>query len=220
VGDVLSVFLWIVLVWLVLFVAACMVAVVTLRRTNRVVRSVPTDAPITWLLSVSRPARLHRQLRNLGTWTSQSSTSSTNDAWRQLLDEVVATDARLVVAARANSRVRSGELDAVESAVRRLEDLAVRLRHLDEARDWPNQPAAPSDALEVLEHRIEHLEAAHVDLADLDRRFRSVDPVAPATSPPSSRPSSGPPSGPPSGHSPSAPSSPTTRSKGTSSDTP
>lgn len=163
--------MWIVLVWLVLFVAACAVAVVTLRRANRVVRSVPTEAPITWMLSVSRPARLHRQLRNLGTWTSRSSASSTNGAWIQLLDEVVAADGRLVVAARSNTRVRSTELDAVQSSVHRLEDLAVRLRNLDETRDWSDQPAAPSDALEVLEHRIENLEAAHVDLADLERRF-------------------------------------------------
>ena len=163
--------MWIVLVWLVLFAVACVVAVVTLRRANRVVRSVPTEAPITWLLSVSRPARLHRQLRNLGTWTSRSSASSTNGAWNQLLDEVVAADGRLVVAARSNTRVRSTELDALQTTVHRLEDLAVRLRNLDEARDWSSQPAAPSDALEVLEHRIENLEAAHVDLADLERRF-------------------------------------------------
>lgn len=163
--------MWIVLVWLVLFAVACVVAVVTLRRANRVVRSVPTEAPITWMWSLSRPARLHRQLRNLGTWTSRSSSSSTNGAWNQLLDEVVAADGRLVVAARSNTRVRSTELDALQTTVHRLEDLAVRLRNLDEARDWSSQPAAPSDALEVLEHRIENLEAAHVDLADLERRF-------------------------------------------------
>jgi hypothetical protein len=178
VGDVVSVLMWVMLVWLVMFAIACVVAVITLRRTNRVVRSVPTDAPITWLVSLSRPARLHRQLRNLGTWMERTANSAHSDAWNQLINEVVATDARLVVAARANTRVRSAGLDAIEATVRRLEDLATRLGKLNEARQWPSQPTAPSDALEVLEHRIENLEAAHVDLADLERRFRSDEPAS------------------------------------------
>jgi hypothetical protein len=173
VGDVLSLMMWVVVVWLVMFVVACTIAAITLRRSNRVVRSVPSDAPITWLVSPSKSARLHRQLRNLGMWTARSATAGHDDAWQQILNEIVATDARLVVAARAHSRVRSVELDGVAATVQRLEDLAVRLSKLDETRDWPQQPAAPSDALEVLEHRIENLEAAHVDLADLERRFNS-----------------------------------------------
>jgi len=197
--------MWVLLVWLVLFAAGCVVAAITLRRTNRVVRSQPTDAPITWLVSLSRPARLHRQLRNLGTWSSRSATSAHDGAWDQLLNEMVATDARLVVAARANSRVRSAQLDAVEATIQRLEDLAVRLSRLDEVREWPQQPPAPNDALEVLEHRIEHLEAAHVDLADLERRFRSDasdqpgggttpggQPTTPSSSSPSPTPAEGP----------------------------
>lgn len=166
--------MWVLLVWLVLFVIACVVTVITLRRSNRVVRSIPTDAPLTWLFSPSRPARLHRQLRNLGIWTSRAATAGHDDAWHQIVNEIVATDTRLVVVARANSRVRSTDLDAVAVTVGRLEDLAVRLSKLDEARDWPGQSTAPSDALEVLEHRIENLEAAHVDLADLERRFGSA----------------------------------------------
>jgi hypothetical protein len=173
VGDVLSLMMWVLVVWLVLFAVACTIAVVTLRRTNRVVRSAPTDAPITWLVSPSRPARMHRQLRNLGTWASHTATAANDGDWNQLITQMVATDARLVVAARASSRVRPAELDAVEATIRRLEDLAVRLSRLDEARSWPQQSAAPNDALEVLEHRIENLEAAHVDLADLERRMHA-----------------------------------------------
>ncbi len=178
-GDAISFLMWVMLVWMVLFIAALVVAVVTLRRSNRVVRSVPTEAPITWLASMSRPARLHRQLRNLGTWISRSSTSTHHDAWSQLLDEVVAADARLVIAARASTTVRTAKLDEVETTIRRLDDLAVRLGNLDEAQDWTaGQPPAPIDALEVLEHRIETLEQAHVDLADLERRFGSGSPVS------------------------------------------
>lgn len=219
--------MWVMLVWLVMFAVACTVAVITLRRTNRVVRSVPTDAPITWLLSLSRPARLHRQLRNLGTWMERSSTSAHSDAWNQLLNEVVATDARLVVAARANTRVRAAGLDAIAATVRRLEDLATRLGKLDEARSWPDQPVVPSDALEVLEHRIENLEAAHVDLADLERRFRSGDPASsPAASsdrnPSHSSPATaGPaPAGATPADSPSTAPPPSPPSRGESSDTP
>jgi len=211
VGDVVSVLMWVMLVWLVMFAVACVVAVITLRRTNRVVRSVPTDAPITWLVSLSRPARLHRQLRSLGTWMERTATSTHSDAWNQLINEVVATDARLVVTARANTRVRSAGLDAIEATVRRLEDLATRLGRLDEARHWSGQSTAPSDALEVLEHRIENLEAAHVDLADLERRFTSDEPA--------SSPTPGNHGGSPTG-SPTAPPPPSAPARGASNDTP
>ena len=135
---------WVLTVWFVLFCVAATIAFITARRANRVVPDVPTTAPVTWLVSPSRPARLHRQLRSLGTWASHAASDGHADTWTQILTELVTTDARLVVAARANTRVRSAELDAVAATAGRLEDLAVRLgrshadllaelaRHIDE----------------------------------------------------------------------------------------
>lgn len=162
---------WVLTVWFVLFAAACTVAFITARKANRVVPGVRTTAPMSWLVSPSRPARLHRQLRSLGTWASHAASDGHADTWSQIVAELVTTDARLVVAARANTRVRPAELDAVAATAQRLEDLAVRLRHIDEARHPDTRAAAPSDALELIEHRITNLEQAHADLADLERRF-------------------------------------------------
>lgn len=167
----MSTLLWIMLVWFVVFAVALTVAVVTLRRANRVVPGVRCQAPVTWLYSPSRPARMHRQLRSLGMWVTHPPPVVHQQLWSDLTAEIVTTDADLVVAARSNTRIRSGELDGVAARIVRLEDLAGRLRDLERFGSPSGQRRPPSDALEVLEHRLGSLEQAHADLVDLERQF-------------------------------------------------
>jgi len=172
VGDFLTFVFWALVVWLVLVVAAVAVVTVTLRRSNRVVASVPGDAPVTWLVSPGRAARLHRRLRTLGTWIAHPAPASHHETWDELLDEMVAVDARIVRAARAGARVRADELDVLEGHVARLEDLAVRLRRVDTDQAWADASPPPPDRLEVLTNRVGTLEQAHADLARLDEELR------------------------------------------------
>lgn len=163
------------LVWAVLLAVAVTVAVVTLRRMNRVVPRVRSSAPMVWLVSPSRPARMHRQLRSLGTWVTHPEPKAHRHLWKDVVAEIVAADAELVVAARANPRIRTAELDVVGARIGRLEDLAGRLRNLDRFQTDDTARRPPSDAIEVLEHRLANLEQAHHDLVDLERRFRTGD---------------------------------------------
>jgi hypothetical protein len=174
VGEVLAVTALVLLVWTVLSIVAVVAAIVWMRRANRVVPGTRGNAPIAWLVSPSRPARLHRQLRTVGRWATTPSDRTHADLWDDLLAEVVATDRRLVAAARANPRVRAARLGEVDAQVDRLDELAARLRQIDDNRTWPSEAAtAPSDGLEMLERRLGNIEQAHRDLLDLERRFHA-----------------------------------------------
>jgi hypothetical protein len=174
VGEVLAVTALVLLVWLVLTTVAVIAAVVWMRRANRVVPGVRGTAPVTWLVSPSRPARLHRQLRTIGRWATAPADRTHAELWEDLLRELVATDRRVVAAARANPRVRMSRLDEVAQQVDRLDEIAARLRQIDEARTWPSEATtATSDALEVLERRMGNIEQAHRDLLDMERRFHA-----------------------------------------------
>ncbi len=120
---------------------------------------------------------MHRQLRNLGVWVTSHPPAAGDTTWTQLLEEVVRTDARLVVASRANPRIRTAELDTVAVTINRLEDLAVRLRNLEQPPTVPDPTGSPTDGLTLLERRIEHLEEAHADLEDLERRMTDSFPA-------------------------------------------
>jgi hypothetical protein len=174
VAEVLAVTALVLIVWMVLSIAAVIAAVVWMGLANRVVPGTRGNAPVTWLVSPSRPARLHRQLRTVGRWATTPSDRTHADLWDDLLAEVVATDRRLVTAARTNPRVRSSRLDEVEAQVSRLDELAARLRQIDDNRTWPSEATTvPSDGLEILERRLGNIEQAHRDLIDLERRFHA-----------------------------------------------
>lgn len=173
-GDVLVVIFAVLAVWAAITALGLWWVLRSLRRTNRVTPDAAHGVPLHWLAVPSRPARLHRRLRNLAAWSSQQPTGTNDTTWAQLVHEVVTTDARLTTATRANGRARPGELDDIAATVTRLEDLAVRLRNIERAAGGDPDTPPPSDALELLEHRIDHLEAAHADLADIERRMRAT----------------------------------------------
>lgn len=172
-GEVLIAIVGVLVVWAAASAVGLWWSVRSLRRANRVTADATHAVPVHWLVSPARPARLHRRLRNLAAWSSQQPAGPNDTTWAQLVHEVVSTDARLVVASRANGRARPGELDELAATVTRLEDLAVRLRNIERSAGGDTDAPPPSDALELLEHRIDHLESAHADLADLERRVHT-----------------------------------------------
>jgi hypothetical protein len=147
-----------------------------LARRNRLHPSTPTGAPVPWLVSPARPARLHRRLRAAvltatfrapGRGRRKVPTSAVDDLVAELLREAVAVDTQLVVAARAPWRVRARLLDLAEPQVARLEQLAARLAVLTSASARPGgAPAAV--AIHALEERLDALEAARQEIADLE----------------------------------------------------
>lgn len=147
-----------------------------LRRRNRLHPSSPTAAPVTWLLSPSRPARLHRRLRAAvltagfrapGGGRRRVPATAVDDLVAELLREAVAVDGQLAVAARAPWRVRTRLLGVAEPQVARLEQLAGRLAVLTAASARPGgAPAAV--AIHALEERLDALEAARQEIADLE----------------------------------------------------
>lgn len=173
-GDVLVAILGVLVVWTAAVAVGVWWSLRRLRRANRVTPDAAHEVPVNWLVAPSRPARLHRRLRNLASWASQQPAGHNDTTWVQIVHEASNADARLVVATRANGRARPGELDDIAATVTRLEDLAVRLRNIERAAGGDPDAPPPSDALELLEHRIDHLEAAHADLADLERRARAA----------------------------------------------
>jgi hypothetical protein len=173
-AEVLAVSAIVFLVWFVLSLVAVIAAFVWMRRANRVVPGARTTAPVTWLVSPGRAARLHRQLRSIGRWATEPADRTHADVWDDLLSEVIATDHRLVAAARANPHVRAARLDEVQDHVGRLDALAARLRSIDDARTWPSEATTTSgDSLDVLERRMGNIEQAHRDLLDMERRFHA-----------------------------------------------
>lgn len=147
-----------------------------LGRRNRLHPSIPTQAPVTWLVSPSRPARLHRRLqaavatasyRAPGRGRRKIPTTSVDELVQELVREAAAVDQRLVVAARAPWRVRVRLLGVCDPQVAQLERLAARLAVLVSAAARPGGAPAAA-AISALEERLDALEAARQEIADLE----------------------------------------------------
>ncbi|MHB1533517.1 MAG: hypothetical protein ACYC1D_02720 [Acidimicrobiales bacterium] len=117
------------------------------RRANRLVADRPTAAPLTWVWSPMRPARLHRRLRracqmvavagDVGPPAGRRRRRRTRDDVRPLAalaaevtTQAMAVDHQLVLAARSAHPWRSGRISALDAEVHRVESTAVRLGHL------------------------------------------------------------------------------------------
>lgn len=159
-----------------------------LGRRNRLHPGSPTAAPVTWLVSPARPARLHRRLRAAvqtasfrapGRGRRKLPTAAVDELVAELLREAVAVDAQLLVAARASRRVRARLLGVSEAQVGQLERLAARLAVLVSASARPGGAPAAA-AIHALEERLDALEAARQEIADLeamlDHQPARVDP--------------------------------------------
>lgn len=173
-SNTLVVLLTVVVVWLLLLSAGVAASIWALRRSNRVVPGEPTAAPVLWLWSPSRPARLHRRLRTLAAWVSTAPPSTHREAWDRLLAEAVSLDREAAIAARAPHRVRGDGLRDLARQVHQLERLAARLRKLDGPAT--TAPAGsghePTGGLVELQQHVESLESAHGELDALERALR------------------------------------------------
>jgi hypothetical protein len=147
-----------------------------LRRRNRLHRSWPTSAPVTWLVHPGRPARLHRRLRAAvatasyrppGKGRHKVPQSSVDELVTALLHEAVAVDEQLVLAGQAPASVRRRLVATSAPQVAKLEAVAGRLAVLVSASARPGGvPAA--EAIQALEDRLDIIEVSRQEIADLE----------------------------------------------------
>ncbi|MEM7141946.1 MAG: hypothetical protein AAF548_13035 [Actinomycetota bacterium] len=133
-------------------------ATLWLKRRNQVVAGVKSPAPLGWLTSGRREAKLHRRLRASGRRLELvAPTEDVNDIVGRLRIELVELDDYLVTISRRPSSARRADrkvvverIEAVEQLTRRVEDRSRDLVSLDE-----------------LNERLDMLEAADSELDDL-----------------------------------------------------
>lgn len=176
VQEVLVALLIIVVVWLVMLSIAAGTAVWTMRRANEVVKGTRSPAPVLWLWSPSKPARLHRRLRHVFTWDSPERPKVHGELWDELEAEAVRLDADIASLTRAPRPVRRRAHAAMAPRVEYLANLAARIRRLEADATAPRgfeeaeaTEPTPTDGLVELDERIANLESAHNELSDFER---------------------------------------------------
>jgi hypothetical protein len=174
--------------WLVSFLvfSAGMLALAwrTLERRNRVSPSRRSPASLSWLWSLSFPARLHRHLARTvaaarGCITGSRAQVGLEDLVGELERHACAVDEQLVVVARLPRPSGRRVLRELASEVREVDALAERI--IRTGRAWAGAEPSARGLAPVAE-RLDALDAAMRDLAALDR----------ATAAPGAEPRSGP----------------------------
>jgi hypothetical protein len=153
-----------------------------LRRRNRLHPCLPTTAPVRWLWSHKRAARLHRRLRSAiaaSGWEGKrrsrrrrspdASEERLQELAGDLASEAVALDHALVAAALAPRHARRHVLDTIEPSIRRLEGVAGRLAGL---RVGTARLVADGETLDLLEEQLDVLEAARLEVDELEALLR------------------------------------------------
>lgn len=195
-----------VLLWLLAFLATWIVllTVVTvivrwrLQRRNRVSPAVRSPAPLVWLWSPGRPARLHRRLRDsvadIHLAPSRRShplpSVSVDELRRELEYQAVELDHHVVVASRQRRSQRRPLLESLDVRVQEVEQLSLRLSRLARpdgapASGW-DVVGQPPDALARIAEQLDLLDRAQAELAAIERAagLTDVDSVlAPTTEP-------------------------------------
>ena len=161
-GDVLLILLGMFVAWVLLTVLAVYVAVRRLKRRNRVSPAVPCDAPVRWLCAPSRAAMLHRRLRR-SVYAARQVRGPAAELAADLEAHAVAVDRHLVLAARAPMAARQRLLRQVAAQVDDIESLTERVLSAAAA---PLQPGP--ERLALLAERLETLEAAQAEIAELE----------------------------------------------------
>jgi hypothetical protein len=172
--DLLAAVLIALVVWVLVLTTAVAVGLWALGRHNRVVTSQPTAAPLSWLWSPAQPARLHRRLRTAAGWVDGDPSPARDHLRTSLVDQAVALDLQVVRAAQAPRRHRRPLVREAAAQVTEVERLAARIHGLASpaAGTQGTRPAADPTVAEHLRRLREHvelLEAANVELADIER---------------------------------------------------
>jgi hypothetical protein len=149
-------------------------------RANRVSPLEPSDAPLRWLVSLGRPAQLHRRLRRATAMVvaatqpfeaagrrqrRRGTTGVLDGAGRELVRRAVALDTRLVACDRGGALWRRRQLPDLEREVATLERSSARLaalsidlrKHLGELRGSPSPDEDVELGLDALEAAIGEL---------------------------------------------------------------
>jgi hypothetical protein len=146
-----------------------------LHRANRLAPGRPTGAPTTWLWSLRRCALLHRRLRAVCQAARSSSdppassyrrrrsrqqaSSPLNRVARDVVEQALALDSRLVAADRLSGPWKRRAVAGLAVEVGRLEASAVRLRGLAEAWHDYLESAGPVATVD-LRDQLDAVEAA------------------------------------------------------------
>jgi hypothetical protein len=137
-----------------------------LRRANRVEPGRRSAAPLSWLVSLGAPARLHRRLRrtvsaaNLSVAISPAA-QALQDVASELVERAISLDDRLVAVNALHPALRRTHLTQLAASVREIELSTGRLHRL--SSDWRlrlDQAAASATPFPDLHERMDSVEAA------------------------------------------------------------
>jgi hypothetical protein len=158
-----------------------------LARSNRVSPAVRSAAPLRWLWSMTKAARLHRRLRTAVALIHLAPTKrpergvslSVDELRRDLEYQAVQLDQHLVVASHHPRSHRRGLLANLDAQVAEVEKLAIRLSSLSRpdgtpASGWQATPAPP-EAFERISGQLDLLDAAQAELTEIERASGLVD---------------------------------------------
>ena len=157
---------------MVMIAGVVLYAIRRLHLHSRVVPSVRSSAPLHWLVSPRRAARLHRRLRaavqasHLAQRHRETIGLGLDDVVIELSNRAVDLDRQLVVCNRAPAAARSRMLRELTAEVRELESIAERTVRL--GRAWAGD--RPSErGLGLVRERLDSLEAAVRELDGIEQ---------------------------------------------------
>jgi hypothetical protein len=181
VGGLIAWAVAVVVIFVLFWVSSTAVVLWRLRRRNRVHPRVASAAPLSWLASPGRAARLHRRLR-AAVAAAQfrpgprrrrrhlMPAGRVHELVTELVQEAVAVDDQLVQAALAPAAVRRHLLAMLETHVVHVECLARRLAAL--RPDAGRSAASSAAALRSLGERVDALEDARSEIDELEALLR------------------------------------------------
>ncbi|HWW55234.1 MAG TPA: hypothetical protein VNY84_15760 [Acidimicrobiales bacterium] len=167
-------------VFIVLVSVAVGGGLIVLRRHNRISPRVRTSAPLTWLLHPAGPARAHRRLRRAvratrGAVDQAGASGLPVDGLLDCVDELerlaITADEQLVVAARFSGSVRRTMLRGLRPQINGLESVAARTAATVVSRTQLTDERL-ADAVARIHERLDALDAAHAEVAELEKTLR------------------------------------------------
>lgn len=133
-----------------------------LRRRNQVVAGVKSPAPLTWLSSGRREAKLHRRLRSSGRRLALvPPTEDVSEIITRLRIELTEIDSYLVVVSRRPTPARRADRKVVEE---RIKDIETLVRRVEE------RTRSELVSLDELHERLDLLDAADTELDEIAKQ--------------------------------------------------
>jgi hypothetical protein len=186
--EIVIVLLTMAVTWVALAGIAFVVLRWRLSKANRVSPALRSPAPVHWLWSLSRAARMHRRLRTAvglihlapSRKVHVSPSLSVDELRRDLEHQAVELDQHLVVAMHHPRSHRRGLLAALERQVAEVERLAIRLSAMTRpegtpSTGWEAAPNTPPEVLERISMQLDLLDVAQAELVEIERASGLVD---------------------------------------------